>query len=161
MKWTSPSSHWNVACTHHEVDITIITLKCTLYSPWSGHHHNIEMDVHFVVSTSYISMLWWCPLHGEYKLHFNVMMVMSTSWWVQATFQCDDDDVHFMVRTSYISMWWWCPLHGEYKLHFNVMMMSTSWWVQATFQCDDDVHFMVSTRCSLYSPWGGHHDIEM
>jgi hypothetical protein len=95
MKWTSSSSHWNVACTHHEVDI--MTLKCSLYSPWSGHHHHIEM-------TSYISMWWWwCPLHGEYKLHFSVMMMMSTSWWVPATFQCDD--VHFMVSTSYISMW--------------------------------------------------------
>jgi hypothetical protein len=24
-------------------------------------------------------------------------MMMSTSWRVQATFQCDDDDVHFVL----------------------------------------------------------------
>jgi hypothetical protein len=147
MKWTSSSSHWNVACTRHEVDIIIITLKCSLYWP------SDDDDVHFMASTSYISMWWWwCPLHGEYRLHFNVMMMMSTSWWVQATFQCDDDNVYFMVSTSYISMWWWwCPLHGEYKLHFN-------WNVACTRH---EVEIIITLKCSLYSPWSGHHHIEM
>jgi hypothetical protein len=137
MKWTSSSSHWNVACTHHEVDIMTLvqaTFQCD------------DDDVHFMVNTSYMSMWWWCPLHGEYKLHVNVMM--STSWWVQATFQCDDDDVHFMSSTSYISMWWWCPLSMKWT--------SSSHWHVACIHHEADI-IIITLKCSLYSPWSGHH----